>query len=78
MSNAKIIKLETDFPIKPYTKGQLVKLYRPISLYVLNKWLAAIEEKTGPIISNTISPRQLIVFVEEYGPPGIIVQQQAA
>ena len=77
MSTAKIIKLETEFPIKPYTKGQLVKLYRPISLYVLNKWLEAIEDRTGPIISNTLSPKQLLIFIEVYGVPGIVVQQAA-
>lgn len=77
MSTAKIVKLETSFPLKPYTKGQLVKLYRPISLYVMNKWLEAIEDKTGPIIANSVSPKQMEIFIEVYGVPGVIVQQAA-
>lgn len=77
MSTAKIVKLEASFPLKPYTKGQLVKLYRPISLYVLNKWLEAIEDKTGPIVSNSISPKQMAIFIEVYGVPGVIIQQAA-
>lgn len=77
MSSNKIVFLETSFPIKPYTKGQLVKLYRPISLYVLNKWLDAIEDKTGPIISNNISPKQLQIFIDVYGVPGQMVNQAA-
>ena len=77
MKTAKIISLNKPFEIKPYSKGELVILYAPISLYVLNKWLKAIEDKTGPIIGRTLNIHQVTVFVEAYGIPRQIVNQAA-
>jgi len=65
----KIIKLPTTYEIVPCSKSTLLKLYRPITLYVLNKYLAAIEDQTGPIIAKTLSPKQMAIFIEAYGPP---------
>ncbi len=76
-SGAKIIKLEVPFMIKPYSKTQLVKLYRPITLYVLNKWLKEIEPQTGAIIGRMLSVRQMEIFVERYGIPGQGLQKAA-
>lgn len=74
---AKILTLEQPFSLKPYTKTQLLKLYRPISLYVLNKWLKEIEPQTGPIIARTLSAKQMKIFVEVYGLPQQMVNQAA-
>lgn len=77
MNSEKIIHMETPFAIKPYTKGQLVKLYRPISLYVLNKYLEAIAPQIGPIIANTLSVKQMLVFIDVYGIPGQSIREAA-
>ena len=69
-TGAKIIKMEQPFMIKPYSKTQLIKLYRPISLYVLNKWLKEIEPLTGPIVGRMLSIKQMEIFVDRYGIPG--------
>ena len=63
----KIITLSYE-PI-PTSKSTLLKLYRPITLYVLNKYLKAIEDKTGPIIGKMLSPKQMAIFINAYGPP---------
>lgn len=74
---AKILTLEQPFALKPYTKTQLLKLYRPISLYVLNKWLKEIEPQTGRIIGRTLSAKQMKILVETYGLPQQMVNQAA-
>jgi len=63
--------------IKPYSKTQLVKLYRPITLYVLNKWLKEIEPLTGIIVGRMLSIKQMEIFVERYGIPGQGYQKAA-
>lgn len=77
MNATKVIILEKPFDLKPYTKGELLKLYRPLSLYVLNKWLKDIEAETGPIIGRTMSVKQLQVFITHYGVPGQVVNEAA-
>lgn len=74
---AKILMLENPFPIKPYTKGELVKLYRPITLYVFNKWLDAIKDELGPIIGRTLSVEQVRILIIRYGVPKQIVKEVA-
>lgn len=74
---AKIITLEQPFALKPYTKTQLLKIYRPISLYVLNKWLKEIEPQAGKVIGRTLSAKQMKIFVETYGLPQQIVNEAA-
>lgn len=75
--SAKIMVMEQAFPIKPYSKTQLIKLYRPITLYVLNKWLKEIEPQTGPIIGRMLSIKQMEIFVQRYGVPGQALKQAA-
>ena len=77
-TGAKIIKMEQPFTIRPYSKTELVRLYRPISMYVLNKWLKEIESETGPIIAATLSIRQMEIFLLRYGLPGQNFYQAAA
>lgn len=74
---SKILTLEQPFALKPYTKTQLLKLYRPISLYVLNKWLKEIEPESGRIIGRTLSAKQMKIFVETYGLPQQMVNEAA-
>lgn len=76
-TGAKIITMEQPFMIKPYSKTQLIKLYRPITLYVLNKWLKEIEAQTGPIVGRMLSIKQMEIFVERYGIPGQGYQKAA-
>lgn len=65
----KIMQLPTTYEIVPCSKSTLLKLYRPITLYVLNKYLEAIEDKTGPIIGKMLSPKQMAIFIDTYGAP---------
>jgi len=76
-TGAKILTMEQPFMIKPYSKTQLIKLYRPITLYVLNKWLKEIEPQTGPIVGRMLSIKQMEIFVERYGIPGQGYQKAA-
>jgi len=73
----KIITLEQPFHLRPASKTQLLKLYRPISLYVLNKWLKAIESQTDPIIGKMLSAKQMKLFVETYGLPQQVINEAA-
>lgn len=68
-TEAKILYMEQPFQVKPYTKMQLVKIYRPITHYVLNKWLKEIEPLTGPIVGGMLSIKQVEIFIERYGIP---------
>lgn len=77
MNATKVIVLEKPFDLKPYTKGDLLKRYRPLTLYVLNKWLKAIEEETGKIEGRTLSVKQLQIFISHYGVPGQVVNEAA-
>jgi hypothetical protein len=72
-NKTKIIHLESPHKIKPYSKTQLVKIYAPISLYVLNKWLKAIQQETGPIIGSMLNTKQMEIFVRHYGLPHEVV-----
>ena len=74
---AKVIVMDHPFILKPYTKAQLLKLYRPVSRYVLNKWLKEIESQIGPIIAGTLSIKQMEVFTKRFGIPGQPVRQAA-
>ncbi|MGZ3867265.1 MAG: hypothetical protein ACXVNR_13005 [Bacteroidia bacterium] len=73
----KILTLENPFAVKPYTKGELVKLYRPISLYILNKWLKEIEPLTGPIRGRTLSIKQVLILIEKFGLPKQFINEVA-
>lgn len=77
MTTAKIIQLPQPFAVKPYSKSNLLKIYRPISLYVLNKWLKAIEGETGPIIGRMLNVKQMEIFIEHYGLPKQLINQAA-
>ncbi len=78
MNKTKIIHLESPFAIKPYSKTQLLKIYRPISLYVLNKWLKCIESETGPVIGKMLSTKQMEIFVMHYGLPHQVIIETPA
>ena len=75
---AKIIKLEQPFHIRPYSKTELVRLYRPISMYVLNKWLKEIEPEIGTIIAGTLNILQMEIFLKRFGVPNQTIYEQAA
>lgn len=77
-NEAKILYMDQPFQVKPYNKTQLVKLYRPITLYVLNKWLKEIESQTGPIIGGMLSIKQVEIFIERFGIPKQATLSQAA
>jgi len=76
-TEAKILYMDQPFQVKPYNKTQLVKLYRPITLYVLNKWLKEIEPLTGPIVGGMLSIKQVEIFIERYGIPKQAYNQAA-
>lgn len=76
MNSAKVIVLETPFTLKPYCKGDLVILYS-VSLYILNKWLKALEPQMGKIVGRTLSIRQMEIFTHHYGIPGQVVNEAA-
>lgn len=76
-STPKILVMEQPFQLKPYTKTQLVKMYRPITMYVLNKWLKEIAPQTGAIIGRTLSIKQMEIFVQCFGIPGQLVKEAA-
>lgn len=77
-NGAKILYMDQPFQVKPYNKTQLVKLYRPITHYVLNKWLKEIEPQTGPIIGGMLSIKQVEIFIERFGIPKQATYNQAA
>jgi len=76
-TSTKILVMEQPFQMKPYSKTQLIKLYRPITLYVLNKWLKEIEPQTGPIIGRMLNIKQMEIFVQRFGVPGQALKQAA-
>ncbi len=73
---AKVITLEKPFQLRPYSKGELVNSY-DISLYVLNKWIDALQPQMGNVIARTLNVKQVKLFVETYGVPGQIVSEAA-
>ena len=72
----KVITLEKPFALKPFSKGELVVKYG-ISLYVLNKWIDALQPQLGHVIARTLSVKQMQLFIEAYGVPGQIINEAA-
>lgn len=50
------------------TKTQLARLYH-IDLATMNKWLALINDKIGPVPGRIYTPQQVRIMFEHWDPP---------
>lgn len=56
------------FKIQPYTSKQLASYYG-VSYRVFLSWVKEIKKKLGLQIGKTWNPKQIEVFIKEFGTP---------
>jgi hypothetical protein len=76
MEATKIVKREKVFVLKPYNKKELSLEYE-ISIFILNKWLKAIEIKLGKPIGRLYNIQQVQLIISTYGVPGQVINEAA-